>query len=374
MFPEGGGQPCDRGFIDQVAVVDVQRQKLAHVHYTTLPVVVGRVDVKVDWPRRWDHMQQHSGQHLLSAVLEQPPYNMPTLGWNLGEKRSYIELPTSTIRTLEITPALLSDVEAIVNQLIIKNMRMMTHSRDHHDGMDARPDSLPADYVPGAGAKIRTVEIESLDMNPCCGTHMQSLGQLQCFKVLHTEKVRGGNTRVFFLFGQRVLNTLDASYAITRQMTGLLSGPQEQFVELVQKLQQQSSKHLKRAKRLLEALAEHTVDDIAKSLEMKPFAVVYKEDADMEFLSMVSNVMRDCQLIKEGSNKVVVLAAGEKKTGGPLIVAGGNNDIVQQTGKLVMKQLTGVKGGGKGRWQGKSQNWNGIEGLEKALEEELSKE
>jgi Ser-tRNA(Ala) deacylase AlaX len=374
LFPEGGGQPCDTGFIDQVAVVNVQRHKLAHVHYTASPIAQGRVDLKVDWSRRWDHMQQHSGQHLLSAVLEQPPYNMFTIGWNLGEKRSYIELPTSTNRSLDITPALLNDVETIVNALIIKNMRMITHSKDHNDDVEERPDSLPADYVPGVGAKIRTVEIEALDMNPCCGTHMQSLGQLQCFKVLHTEKVRGGNTRVFFLFGQRLLDTLDASYAITRQMTSLLSGPQEQFVELVQKLQQQSSKHMKRAKRLLEALAVYTVDDVAKSLETKPFAVVYKEDADMEFLTMVSNVMRDRQLIKEGSNKVVVLAAGEKKVGGPLIVTGGNNDIVQQIGKLVMKQLTGVKGGGKGRWQGKAQNWDSIEGLEKVLEEELSKE
>jgi hypothetical protein len=93
----------------------------------------------------------------------------------------------------------------------------------------------------------------------------------------------------------------------------------------------------------------------------------------MDFLGMVANGIRDRQLLPEQSdiNQVVVLAAGEQKAGGPIIVSGTNNEIVQKTGKLVMKVLSGVKGGGKGRWQGKAQNWTGIETLEQALQDEL---
>ncbi|KAL7323600.1 hypothetical protein PS15p_210227 [Mucor circinelloides] len=366
LFPEGGGQPCDTGYIDNVKVYNVQRQKLAHVHYTKEPVSVGPVSLRLDWDRRWDHMQQHSGQHLLSAVLDQEPYNIETISWSLGEKRSFIELPTGT-KKMAITPELLKEVESIVNQLIVKNVPVITHSEEANDN-EARPDSLPKDYV--GGGHIRTVEIQDLDRNPCCGTHILALGQLQCLKLLHTENVRGGNTRVFFLFGQRVLDSFDASFQITRQITSLLSGGQETFVENIQKLQQQNKDNMKRAKRYLEQLAQFTVNDIAKSLETQKFALMYKEDGDMEFLVMVANVMRDCQLL-ENNDKVVILAAGEQKTGGPIIVTGSDNDIVQKTGKVVMKVLSGVKGGGKGRWQGKAQNWDGMDKLESTLKDEI---
>lgn len=98
---------------------------------------------------------------------------------------------------------------------------------------------------------------------------------------------------------------------------------------------------------------------------------MYKDDGDMEFLGMVANVIRDRQLL-ENNDKVVILAAGEQKTGGPIIVTGSDNDIVQKTGKVVMKVLSGVKGGGKGRWQGKAQNWDGMDKLESALKDEIN--
>ncbi|RCH78080.1 Alanyl-tRNA editing protein Aarsd1, partial [Rhizopus stolonifer] len=337
LFPEGGGQPCDTGYIDNIKVYDVQRHTLAHVHYTKDPVPVGPVQIRLDWERRWDHMQQHSGQHLFSAVLEQAPYNLETASWNLGEKKCYIELPTSTNKSTTITPELLQDVEKIVNQLIVKNTPIITHTEHAHQ-VDERPESLPEDYV--GGGIIRTIEIEHLDKNPCCGTHLLALGQLQCFKILYTENVRGGNTRIFFLFGQRVLDTLGSYYSTSRQLTSMLSVAPEQFVENVQKIQHQSKEHLKRAKRLLESLAAYTVKDVKQKLEDKSWAVVYREDADMEFLGFVANGIRD-QLLLEGTQKVVVLAAGEKKTGGPIIVTGGTAEIVQQVGKVVMKTLSG---------------------------------
>ncbi|KAI8973730.1 Threonyl/alanyl tRNA synthetase [Mycotypha africana] len=365
LFPEGGGQPSDTGYIDNIKVHHVLREGLSHIHFTKDPVPVGPVELKLDWDRRWDHVQQHSGQHLLSAVLEQPPYNIETISWNLGEKRSYIELPTSKVK-VDISKPFLSDVESVVNRLILKNIPVLTHSEKHVD--TNRPDSLPSDYT--GGGHIRTIEIEGLDRNPCCGTHVSSLGQLQCLKLLHTEKVRGGNTRLFFLVGQRVLDTLDASYTITRQLTSLLSGPQEQFVENIERLQQQSKNQMKRSKRLLEQLAAYTVDDVGRVLKEQKVMVVYRELADMEFLSMVAHGIKDRALLAEGE-KVLVLAAGEETAGGPIIVQGTNDAIVQKASQILMKTLPNVKGGGKGRWQGKAQSWQGIDGLEKVLKDEL---
>lgn len=82
LFPEGGGQPNDTGFIDDIKVYNVQRRGLQHIHFTKEPVEVDKqVTLKVDWDRRFDHVQQHTGQHLLSAVLEQDPYKFETVGW-----------------------------------------------------------------------------------------------------------------------------------------------------------------------------------------------------------------------------------------------------------------------------------------------------
>lgn len=365
MFPEGGGQPCDTGYIDQVKVHNVQREKIAHVHFTKEPVEAGKtVELNVDWDRRWDHVQQHSGQHLLSAVLESEPYKWNTLAWSLGEKRCYIELDTNV---KSFTPEVMKEVEVAVNNHILRNTPVIIHSKpaDHED--THRPDSVPADYV--GGGSIRIIEIEGLDWNPCCGTHVQSIGQIQAVKLLHAESVRGGNTRLFFLCGKRVVDTLETNLAMNRQLTALLSCPPENFVENVDKIQKTAKENMKKAKRLLESLATYTVNDVEASLKDKPFALVYKEDADMEFLTMVANVIRDRALIEEGSSKVVLLAAGDKKTGGPVIITGGSNDIVQKTGKILTSVISGVKGGGRGRWQGKAQNWTGVENLEKALED-----
>ncbi|EIE91316.1 hypothetical protein G6F46_003539 [Rhizopus delemar] len=365
LFPEGGGQPCDTGLIDNVQVFLVERKGLSHVHYTKEPIEVGKtVHVQIDWDRRWDHVQQHSGQHLLSAVMEKEPYGLETVSWNLGKKHSYIEIPTGKQKSMtKITPELLSKVEKAVNELILQDLSVITHVQEHNE--QNRPETLPDDYT-GEGY-IRTVEIKDIDRNTCCGTHIKRLGQLQTMKILHTENVRGGNTRVFFLFGQRVLDFLDVSYSITRKLTSVLSGPQETFVENVQKIQQQSREHMKKAKRLLESLAKYTVNDIGEALKENQFAIVYKEEGDMEFLSMIANIVRDRKLIDEGDQKVVILAAGEKKQGGPIIITGSNNELVQKVGKIVTSTLTRVKGGGKGRWQGKAQNWDGMEELENAV-------
>ncbi|KAF9570191.1 hypothetical protein EC968_002070, partial [Mortierella alpina] len=81
LFPEGGGQPCDYGTLNEtIEVKNVQRVGTSHVHHTSAPVEEGiEARLKVDWPRRFDHMQQHSGQHLVSAIFEQPEYGCNTL-------------------------------------------------------------------------------------------------------------------------------------------------------------------------------------------------------------------------------------------------------------------------------------------------------
>ncbi|KAI9494260.1 Threonyl/alanyl tRNA synthetase [Zychaea mexicana] len=376
LFPEGGGQPFDTGFIDDIQVYNVQRKKLEHIHYTKQPVPVGKqVLVKLDWERRWDHMQQHSGQHLLTAVLEQAPYSVDTGSWNLGATKCFIELQTGEAKKQRMpTPEELVIVEIRVNQLILDAVPVIVHTESFDES--SKPESLPDDYV--GGGTIRRVEIQNLDLNPCCGTHVAHTGHLQSIKLLHTEKARGGNTRLFFLVGQRVTDTLGTSLNVSRQLNNLLSVPQEAFVENVARLQQARSANQKTVKRLMGELAGYVAAEIGRRINKEDTDVVmlYREDADMEFLQTIQLAIRDQNILLGGgggdgasnSNKVVVLAAGEKHLGGPMMIAASNDGALQQVAKTVTAALD-IKGGGKGRWQGKAKNWKGIDELQKQLDQ-----
>ncbi|KAL0088778.1 Threonyl/alanyl tRNA synthetase [Phycomyces blakesleeanus] len=359
IFPEGGGQPSDTGMIDNIKVYEVQRKKLEHIHFTKEPVPVNKeVEVTLDWNRRWDHVQQHSGQHLLSAVLEKEPYNMETLSWNLGPAKCYVELSTKNTKTLGAEQ--LATLESRVNDLILEELPMECHVEANTG--DGRPDSLPADYV--GGGSIRTITIEGLDTNPCCGTHVRHLGHLQVLKLLHVESARGGNIKLFFLFGQRVLDTLDVAYKTSRQVTSILSVPQEQFVENITKLQQQTRASQKQIKRLMTELAGHTATEVKLQLKSQPYGFVYRPDGDMDFLVDIASALKDTDDIKD---KVVVLAAGEKQTGGQMLITGGSEEIVQKTAKALLAAFPDLKGGGKARWQGKAKSWKTIDTLDTHL-------
>ncbi|KAI7872804.1 Threonyl/alanyl tRNA synthetase [Spinellus fusiger] len=359
IFPEGGGQPSDTGKIDSVQVYKVERKKLAHVHYTKEPVPAQQqVKVTVDWERRWDHVQQHSGQHLLSAVLEKEPYELPTVSWNLGPTKSYIELGTKGRKAP--TQEQLDQVESQVNALIFKDLPVTCRVEQNNDTSSSS--TLPEDYV---GGYIRTICIEGIDDNTCCGTHVRALGHLQSLKLLHTESSRGGNTRLFFVFGQRVLDTLHTSYQISRQLTQVLSVPQEQFVESVQRSQLQTRTANKQIKQLLSLLADHTATLVKTQLEAQAYAFVYHPEGDIDFLTRIATRLEEAQALSV-PGRVVVLIAGEETAGGPILIAGGDS-LIQKAVQVLTPHIDQLKGGGKRRWQGKAKSWKKVESLQRVL-------
>lgn len=286
---------------------------------------------------------------------------------NLGATKSYIELESGQKEQRMPTAKELKQVEKYINQLILDAAPFLVHTQTNNDSIN-KPESLPEDYV--GGGTIRHIEIKGIDSgNACCGTHVKHTGHLQSLKLLHTEKARGGNTRLFFIFGQRVIDTLDASLIVSKQLNTLLSVPQESFVETVTKLQQARTTNQKTAKRLMGELATYITTDIATQLKEKSIASLYREDADMEFLQMISFAIRDQKLLDNvENNKAVVLAAGENHVGGPMIILGSSDAVIQQAAKTVIAGLD-IKGGGKGRWQGKAKNWKGIDEIQKQLDQ-----
>lgn len=219
LYPDGGGQPCDRGLLAGLPVSEVRESddgRILHRVEAKAPgagtlTIGASVTISLDWPRRLDHSQQHSAQHLLSATILRL-CGGPTRSFHLGERYSVIDVD---LPALPWEDALA--VEDQVLRVIRENWPMVTHVCPPEDAS-----TFPLRRKPPEGEEVlRIVEIDGLDFTPCCGTHLQSTGQLGLFRILRTEKYKG-MTRVYFVAGER-------AYADYR---GLASASRETAVAL----------------------------------------------------------------------------------------------------------------------------------------------
>lgn len=230
LFPEGGGQPNDRGTIvlksdsgeKRLQVLNVTRKGPEAIHFVenagndeNLLKVGDEVVQLVDWERRHDHMQQHSGQHLISALFEQQ-YNYNTKAWWLGAESSYIEIDGKNI-----TDGEMKNIESICNlrisQALPVNVQVYETADCAGEEVTRASRGLPIDL----SGPVRLINIEGVDSNMCCGTHVSNLAQLQVIKLMNIEKTKA-KTLVHFLVGNRVLKKLESTFQRELQFTSLL--------------------------------------------------------------------------------------------------------------------------------------------------------
>jgi alanyl-tRNA synthetase len=196
FYPESGGQEADRGRIGAARVLDVQAGDdgaVWHVVDAPLPADA-EVKAEVDWARRFDHMQQHTGQHILSAAFERV-LSAPTVSSHLGEERSSIEVQVD-----EVDWRAIERLELAANRVVWENRPVERHWVDSAGLVRFRLRKPPA--VTG---RIRIVEIPDWDQSACGGTHTRHTGEVGAIKVVRWEKVRG-NLRFEFLCGGRALS------------------------------------------------------------------------------------------------------------------------------------------------------------------------
>ena len=197
FYPEGGGQPCDLGILGGSAVLNVQEEGPVIVHTVEgpFPYAAGdRVPMAIDAKRRRDNSQQHSGQHLLSAVLERE-YGIHTLGFHLGAAYCTIDVSCPGLDA-----GMIAGIETAVEDFIVRDVPYIVHACPPED-----PESFPIrKKLPVGQSLIRIVEIGGYDWVACCGTHVPSAGLLRAFRILSTEKYKG-NTRIYFVAGDRTV-------------------------------------------------------------------------------------------------------------------------------------------------------------------------
>lgn len=203
FYPTAGGQPFDRGTLNGVPVVDViEREDGEIIHVLGAPLDAQDVWGEIDAARRIDHMQQHSGQHVLSQAFVAIA-GLDTVAVHIGAGECTIDLPSPRLR-----PEVVERAEDEANRIVFEDRPVIVRELT-----DAEVAQLPLRKPPKVSGRIRIVEVEGYDWSACGGTHVRRSGQIGVVKITHVEK-RGENTRIAFRCGRRAL----ADY---RELNGL---------------------------------------------------------------------------------------------------------------------------------------------------------
>lgn len=333
LYPEGGGQPSDRGTIAGVPVVDVQKVEGQVRHVLADPVEPGPVTVELDWTRRFDHMQQHTAQHLLTAVAADR-FGWQTTAFHLGERVSDVELDVASIDPEQLQ--MLEDaVAAEVRAACPVTAFRVSH--EDYEQLEVRSRGLPA----GHSGDVRLVEIEGIDLNTCGGTHCASTAELETVKLLGTESLRGG-TRVFYLAGERLRRRLGSEVARTAALRGVLGVSDDELVGGVESRLDQ----VKDAGRTIRRLEERLTSLLAERFVASPEAISVEHLAG-HGLPFLQRIAREVEALDP--TRAVFLTAGEGEEGFFLLAAGADSTLdVPELGPRIAEVLEG-KGGGKGR-------------------------
>lgn len=242
FYPTSGGQPFDTGEINGVTVVDVIEDGDRIQHRIASPVNAAEVECVLNWPRRFDHMQQHSGQHLLSAVLEEL-FDAPTLSFHLGVEVATIDAGAASLSDGQIRKA-----EERCGELVFENRPISTAFEHSSEAKDLRKPSEREGV-------LRIVTIDRLDRSPCGGTHVRSTGEIGCVLIRKLDKIRG-NVRIEFLCGSRAVRRARADYDALSRIARVFSGALDETPSLVAAQQVKLVEAEKARKRLSRQLAE----------------------------------------------------------------------------------------------------------------------
>jgi alanyl-tRNA synthetase len=244
FYPTSGGQPNDLGCIGEAKILDVRDEDDVILHVADRELELGEVRGSIDWERRFDHMQQHTGQHLLSAMFQER-YGLPTVSFHLGT-----DLCTIDLRGPEPGADVLEGAQRAANQIIFEDrpvtVRYGTASQLARVGVRKEVDREGI---------LRAIEIEAADLQPCGGTHVKSAGQIGLILMRRCSKIRQ-DWRVEFVCGGRADRLSGRDYQLLRRISDRLSSPSEDVPAAIEKLMAERDAHFRSLRAVLQQLAE----------------------------------------------------------------------------------------------------------------------
>lgn len=331
FYPTSGGQPFDTGRLNDAAVVDVSDERGDEIlHVTDQPVATGPVHGIIDWTRRFDHMQQHTAQHMLSAAFIEL-FGFQTVSFHLGRDISTIDLATPSVVARH-----LDDAERRVNEIIFEDreikVRYGTAEELAQEGIRKKVERE---------GMLRVIDIAGFDRQPCGGTHLSHTGQTGMLLLRKCERQKQ-NWRVEFVAGCRSLAAARADLATLRAASEQVGCGMAEVPQMIGKMLEERRASQREAKKLIERLAElEAVDLLANKAEgsadgtRKIVSAVF-EDAPASYLAVLA-----AKLVTNPGVRIVLASRSAKA-----IVQAQSVGLDGDIGALLRELL--AKSGGKG--------------------------
>lgn len=330
FYPTGGGQPHDLGLINGIEVTNVEviDGEIRHFLTNPLPDNTTEVNGEIDWERRFDHMQQHAGQHILSAAFEQL-FKFQTISFHLGKDTVTIDLNVT-----EVSEQQLMETEQLANQIILENRLIETKwvtEKELSNYKLRKATSLKEN--------IRLVIIPDFDYNACGGTHPISTGQVRAIKILQTEKQKKA-VRVEFICGERILTHLHRKHQVLVNLVSILSTPENKIMNATKNLLTQNSRLEKQVVDLSNSLLAYEAKELRESSDKTTITCIF-ENRSMQELQKLAKLV-----IQETPNSICILVSNNQDK--LQVVAAKGNDVEQSMKELIAHVLPYINGKGGG--------------------------
>ncbi|WP_433946916.1 alanyl-tRNA editing protein [Paenibacillus sp. SN-8-1] len=325
FYPHGGGQPCDLGWIQEIPVLDVILEEDTILHKLERRPEGNWVSCRVDWNRRFDHMQHHSGQHLLSAVCLNL-FGALTVSFHLSNDYATID-----VDKLELTSEQLASIQHEANRLIYLNRSISSYFVTEEEAA-----KLPLVKQPKVTENIRIVEIAGVEYNACGGTHVTSTGEIGIIKLLKSEKQKG-NTRIYFKCGYRALEEFNTSMQILASLSSKFNTGKDEIMDRLEKWELEQ-KQLQAELAAVKAENDHyLVQELLSRAEGNLIIHVFENKSmkDMQNLAVK---------LSEGSERYVLLAVEQDHK--VILAQSGNQDL--SCGAFYKENLGAFHGKGGG--------------------------
>ena len=322
FFPEGGGQGCDKGTLSGVKVLDVKEQNGEIVHFTE-KALCGTVKGKIVWESRFDKMQNHSGEHIVSGLIHKYT-GADNVSFSLTDSECTLAFNTA------IGAELLEKIESEANKVVFENRKISCFYPSEEELC-----TLEYRSKLELSKNVRIVEIEGVDKCACCAPHCKSTGEVGLIKIISAESYKNGGTKIFIACGNRALEHHKMLLSQARDISHLLCAKIEKTADAVKRLKEEKEKCEYELVGLKRKNIEKAVDDISSGEEN----IIILSDFKGDDLRLFADKLK-------AKTKGIVLALEGDDEGGYRYVLTSENRDIQPILKQANADLNG-RGGGR---------------------------
>lgn len=328
FYPESGGQPADKGSINGVEVLDVLEKEAEILHILQSEVGADEVNGVIEWETRFDHMQQHSGQHILSQCFD-TLFDAKTLSFHLGVKTSTVEIDLR-----DITEDGVEKIETLANEIVFQDEEICTYITP-----EEMIEEVPLRKPPQKTGHIRVVQISDFDYSACGGTHPNKTGEIGLIKILKWERIRN-NLRFEFVCGRRALVDYGIKNRIIRDVAVKFNVGEGELVGSIDKTMAELKDVRRQMKKTQEKVLEIEAQEIMKDAEGEVIRKTFTGKAPDEVRILALTIIRSGNYTVLFGTRLqdrvhLVLASSEKRERDM-------RDLVP-----IVSPLIGGKGGGR---------------------------